>query len=304
MNFERLTIASLPYEVRCPPLGVSSGFPSDGSRLTASLPQILVTILAPLPTPYLLPLAAVDRRFHAVVLRLLHRRVLHAATVPGHQLVLECYHPSAQFSTPSLQCGYLGTAGLGWPLVTSEAVLVQGDPEAPGLAQLRTLYSRFRVSPQDENRRGRRRHPLQSSSLPTPPDVASHMLHLDDDESFSQLCTATHILRLGAVPGQVLGSATINDGVIRVWRDWLATRAACTQTAAAEPECDGDVSILWTDPARHVGLRFRVIETTTSGRPVLVRADEETPVSYRLDYEGELARTPSRGYQADLLTVK
>jgi len=240
----------------------------------------------------------VDRRFHALVLRLVQYRIFQAAAVPGHRLVLECYHPSAQFSTPSLQCRYMGTAGLGRPLLAAPSDFVRDALETPGLGQLRALYTRFRLSPQDESRRGRRRYPprpgsprqAEQISPVTPPEfeVVSHVLHLDEDELFSQLCTATHLLRLGSSPGQVLGSVTVNDGVIRVWRDWLAARAASPR-AEAEAEADGDAAILWPDPTRHVGLRCRVVETATSSRPVLVRSDEDTPVSYTLEYEGEPA---------------
>ena len=120
-------------------------------------------------------------------------------------------------------------------------------------------------------------------SSPTHESV-SHVIHLDDDESFSQLCIATHLLRLGSIPGQIFGSVTINEGVIRAWRDWLATRSRSTTTRVETTHDDG--SILWADRAKHVGVQIHVKENTTAARPVLIMADEDAPVSYRLEYQG------------------
>lgn len=93
-----------------------------------------------------------------------------------------------------------------------------------------------------------------------------------------------------AAAGQpFLGHVNVSDGVIRVWRDWLATAAS----AAADSEPEEEV--LWADAAQDVGLRFRVREiepaaAATAG-PVLVAADEEVPVSYRLEHRELLVRT-------------
>ncbi len=114
--------------------------------------QILDSALSRLPTPSLLRLAAVNRRFYSVVVRLLNRRLARATTLPQHQVILECFHPSARQSTPYLLCKYLGTDGLDHGPVAAreggaEHTLDLGD--CLDLQDMKRLYSRFRPVPQE-----------------------------------------------------------------------------------------------------------------------------------------------------------
>ncbi|KAK1768136.1 F-box domain-containing protein [Phialemonium atrogriseum] len=281
-------IDSLPNEACIYPRKPSSNPPNQPPPF-----QLLLSILSTLPTRALPRLAAVSRRFYSAAARLLRDRLSRAAHLPGHRLILECYHPSVAISTPWLYCDHIGTDE---PPVSGSA---HPEPDLPALAR---LYSHFRPVDQDDGlppRRRRRRRPLGSDGSEhqqqqqQPP---SHDVHLDESEPFTQLCTVTNVVRVGpsragtpaAAAGQpFLGHVNVSDGVIRVWRDWLATAAS----AAADSEPEEEV--LWADAAQDVGLRFRVreIEPTAAERPVLVAADEEAPVSYRLEHRELLVRT-------------
>lgn len=105
------------------------------------------------------------------------------------------------------------------------------------------------------------------------------------------------MVKIGPGRFHFLSHANVSDGVIRVWRGWLAAKAAAA--AAAEVEGGGDTStphdsrpaILWADATQHVGLRFRVSEVAAPLGPLLVAPDEDVPVSYRLGLEELLVRT-------------
>ena len=47
--------------------------------------------------------------------------------------------------------------------------------------------------------------------------------------------------------------------------------------------------LLWADNGKTVGLRLRVVERDDVSAPVLLRKDEDPPVSYTLQYEGMLS---------------
>lgn len=112
------------------------------------------------------------------------------------------------------------------------------------------------------------------------PEAPSHDVYLDDGEMFSQLCTVTNVVKVGLRRGLFLSHVNINDGVVRVFRKWLAAAAAGTMDA------DDAEQILWTERHKNVGLKFKVTETGDVRRPVLVDSGEDPAVSYRLEYKG------------------
>lgn len=265
--------------------------------------QLLISVLSPFPTPNLLPLALVSRRFHALVLRLLHHRLSRATTLPGHSLILECYHPSVRLTTPYLLCDYRGTDGLDYPSALDGAACATEQDSYLSLAGMRQAYSHFRPVPQENNRRARQRYPLRSPTAyahsgpgergspgAQHAELESHDVYLDEDESFTQLCTITNLMRVESGGGRFLSHMNVGDGVVRVWRDWLAAQAAAV--TGKEKGADSKDNILWADHHRHVGLRFRVSEKMDAHRPLLVAQHEDPAVSYCLQYEG---RYSSRG---------
>ena len=271
--------------------------------------QILISILSFLPSRSLLALATVSRRFSSAILRILRLRLVRTASLPDHRLILECYHPSAKLSTPYLYCDYLSTDGIG------EA---GAGEDSPGLtlAGLGSAYSHFRLVKQDENRRGRRRYPRRgvqgqqaqtqdvtgeaqgsssSSSNPAPPshelpDQPFEDVFMEQGEMFSQLCTVTNLVKVGPKPGLFLSHVNVGDGLIRLWRNWLAAQAADRTEAAGTTSA---TPILWADTAQTVGVRFRVEERDAMGwemLPVLMAPDEEMPVAYRLEFDELVVR--------------
>ncbi|KAJ9156425.1 F-box domain-containing protein [Pleurostoma richardsiae] len=240
--------------------------------------EILIHILSPLSTVALVDLALVSRRFYDVIVRILHSRLIHAAALPEHELILECYHPSAKISTPYLHCDPLGTTELA------------EDEHARSLRALNSLYSRFRPVTQEENRRGRLRYPTAQSggaSTGLAEEAVMQDVNLDEGELFSQLCTVTNLVKVGPRRGLFLSHVNVSDGLIRVWRHWLAERTA---RGPESGEGEGE-SILWADTRKNVGLRFRVRENVDATRPVIVGSDEDVAVRYTLEYQELLVRT-------------
>ena len=95
----------------------------------------------------------------------------------------------------------------------------------------------------------------------------------------------TNLVKLGPKPVLFLSHANVGDGVIRVWRDWLAQQA--------DNLIDRVAPILWADAAQNVGVRFRVAHhgAALERLPVLVAAGEEMPVAYRLEFDELVVRT-------------
>jgi hypothetical protein len=284
---------------------------------------MLTAILSTLPTSSLLPLVRISRRFYAVTMCILHSRLKHAARLPAHRLILECYHPSDKLTTPYVFCDYLHTDPL--PPDDGGAGGEYRFPEHT-VAGLRGLYSHFRPVVQDENRRPRLRYPTAAqaqaqaqaqqaaedgqSSVPEPaaPELVSQALNLDEGELFSQLCTVTNLVKVAPQRGLFLSHVNVSEGVMRVRRDWLAAQAATSDEEREADIHDGSSStssssssrgasgpILWADAEHNVGLRFRVVEQEAQGsfyrRPLMVSADEDLPVSYRLEFEELLVRS-------------
>lgn len=76
-----------------------------------------------------------------------------------------------------------------------------------------------------------------------------------------------------------------------MWREWLSRQAANGNGNSTDaPE------LLWADISQNVGLHFRVAEKGVSQAdynyrvPVLMAADEEPPVAYRLELEELVVR--------------
>lgn len=242
--------------------------------------KLILSALDPLPTRSLLPLAAVSRRFRGLVGRLHYYRLVEATVLQGRELILECYHPSDRVSTPSLFCKYVDTDGL------AEA------GEDADMADLNRLYSRFTLYLGDENRRPRARRPtarMMEGLEEEPTKVPSYDVNLEAGEFFTQLCAVTNLVKIGPRRGLFLSIDNVADGVIRVFRPWLqqqAERSATKQQQDGQSRLD-DSAILWVDRAQDVGVRFRVLAKEEGNVPLLLNQDEEPPVSYTLEYQGQ-----------------
>jgi hypothetical protein len=273
--------------------------------------QLFVHILTSFSTRTLLPLATVSYRFHDIVLRLLHHRLAAAASLQDRNLILECFHPTTKYSAPGFSCDYIGTDGLSDD-IEGTGKLYAGLDRVGRLGRLAGLYSKFRPQEVDSERKPRRlRHPAgdipgtsntnSSQDLLDLPSVPSQTISLESHELFSQLCTNTILVKVGPKRGLFLSAVTVGEGVIRVFRRWLAEHATSPDSRPSTPLLRPAVSntegiigndakkrMLWVDNKTNVGVRFKVVDREDLGStPVLLRTDEDAPVTYTLEFEGK-----------------
>ncbi|KAL8829253.1 MAG: hypothetical protein Q9170_006248 [Blastenia crenularia] len=269
--------------------------------------ELLIHVLNLFPTLSLLQLRLVSRHFQNVIIRIVHQRLLLAASLEDRKLILECYHPSAQYTEPYVFCEYLGTPGLSNER-EGQGSLYQDLQVERG--QLKQLYSRFRPSRADINTGVAPRHPAGDppGSRTNPIDQAStenakrdlsdlviHKVLLDAHELFTQLSITTALVQMGPRRGVFLSFIDIIDKKTpRVWRDWLVGKADESRNNrvhnqhvdVGESHVQSD-SIIWADQGKTLGLRVRVQETKWKKEvPVLIHRDEDQPTSYSLELEG------------------
>lgn len=251
-------------------------------------------------------------------------RLTTAATLAQHKLILEAFHPSTKLSTPHFFCDYNGTPGLDTFDSRTDASTLrdcgdsyeseQGEQgEGVHVGQLGTLaglYSHFTpVIPENDGTSIRRPHPAGDvpghtgtstwypDELPLlAPPIPSQIMNLESHELFSQLCVITNLVKMGPKRGLFLSCVNIDEGVIRVWRDWLVERAGHTERVERDAAQGGngrpdEKGTLWVDNRRDVGLRVRVVQRLEDG-PVLLARDDDAAVSYTLFYEGMSLTSP------------
>jgi hypothetical protein len=127
------------------------------------------------------------------------------------------------------------------------------------------------------------------------------MVNIEEFEDFSQLCTVVNLVKVIPNSSMLLSAVTIEDGIVRVWRDWLKYQSKAVFKAKEHSTHEGNVGgksgtsandpndsrILWVDRNENVGLKLRVKEKRWNRfLPVLIHKDEELAVSYELEIEG------------------
>lgn len=270
----------------------------------------------PLPTPELLPLTLVSHRIHSIILRILHNRLVAAAELDSHSLLLECYHPSAKLTEPPYFCAYQGTDGLSLYENPSEPDRVT----TARLGEMRQMYSRFRPYRRELEEGGRRvtRRPGDIPGSRTYPGTAQdkyrgelvkQTVSLEEHELFTQLVAQTNLVKIGPYNGLFSAFVDVEEGVLRVWRKWLGENASKGNNISAEVQKEevrklgrgttavrevieekldlDDHRILWVSTSKNTGIRFNVKERKLRrDSPILIRNDEDTPVSYDIEYDG------------------
>ncbi|RHZ55049.1 F-box protein [Aspergillus thermomutatus] len=260
-----------------------------------SLPnEVFVHILSPFSTRDLLSLTTVSHRFHALVLRIIHYRLLIAAALKEYKLILECFHPSSKLTEPHVFCKYLGTDGLS-DRYEGKGSLYEDVDTAKRLGRLTSLYSRFRPEVTIEQRAsGARLLPssdLLEGELSKEDPVVTRPVNIEDFENFSQLCVVVSVVKVMPGTNLLLSAIEVVDGVVRLFRDWLRDQEQRSSNNAPGNSSDGP--ILWVDAGRNVGLKLRVRQKEVSHQqfPILVHRDEMPPVSYEVDIEEVHIRT-------------
>ncbi|PSN69312.1 hypothetical protein BS50DRAFT_490739 [Corynespora cassiicola Philippines] len=284
--------------------------------------ELLLHLLKPFPTPELLPLTVLSHRLYAIVLRIIHNRLVAAAELTSHSVLLECYHPSAKYTEPPYFCTYRDTEGL-----SLYENLSENDADiSKRLGQMRNMYSRFRPYRRELERGGRRvRGPPGdvpgSRTFPGEAsdryegDTVKQMLNLEGHELFTQLVAQCHLAKLGPRNGIFLSIVEVEEGNVRVWRDWLKEMAKSGLGKVRSPQQEvvevvgkgNEVvrevteekansawdDILWVSASKNTGFRLNVKEKKLRRDiPIMVRTDEEDmPVSYEIEYDELLIRT-------------
>jgi hypothetical protein len=192
-----------------------------------------------------LPLAPTSPRFSSLILRILHYRLLLAASLPSYKLILEAYHPTCKNTEPYLFCIYLGTPGLS-PTHEGEGSLYDVSTDGQRYAKLGQVYSRFRPErPDVEGNMPKRPYPAGGSGSQTDSGSTSqpvyanggdggnekveHVINMDSHELFSQFCTIANLVKVGPRRGVFLSLVNVEDKVMRVWREWLEARARASR---------------------------------------------------------------------------
>ncbi|RMZ79281.1 hypothetical protein DV737_g3501, partial [Chaetothyriales sp. CBS 132003] len=254
-------------------------------RLTDLPNEILVSILTPFLATELLRLAVVCRRFHSLIIRILHFRLVLAPSLPEYKLILEAYHPSKRYFDPHLFCTYLRTDGLSTLDDGAEGVHGIGYFSAMG-----RLYSRFRPERPElagtmplrriagaapaQAQNGSIVQPIYRNAGDGGTERIVHSVHLDPEELFGQFCAYSSLVRLGPRRGLFLGIVPIvkpNQGTMRVWKNWLCERAREARRRHSEeedpitpgPEAGQDPDIMWIDYRRNVGIKNSWCEPLT-----------------------------------------
>ncbi|KAJ5319943.1 hypothetical protein PENANT_c040G00206 [Penicillium antarcticum] len=288
--------------------------------------EVFVQILSDFSTRALLPLTSVCHRFHALVLRILHYRLLFSTPLKEYKLLLECFHPSSKLTEPHVFCKYLGTDGLS-ERHDGKGSLYENVDTAHQLSRVTGLYSRFRpevCTPEEKSsnagRYGVRLAPSPGRMLllsgvagfiradmnrggDDDDGAVTRDVILDGFEDFSQLCVVANLVQVLPGTSLLLSALNIEDGVVRLWRDWLLRQSRKWKSAMERARDKGtekavippDDEILWVDPEETVGLKMRVRPTEwSSSQPVLVHQDdrdEGSEVAYEVDLEGKLPVT-------------
>lgn len=250
-----------------------------------------------------------------------------AAELKSHSLLLECYHPSAKLFEPPLFCAYRGTDGL------SQYETAAQDEANIGarLNKMHNMYTRFRPHQRELEDNGRRVRPGDIPGSRTFPgtvqdryegETVKQTLSLESHELFTQLVAQTHLVKIGPRVGLFSSFVDVEEGVLRVWRKWLDETAKKGQGAsevaqgAVEEAGKGkgnakgvgeaadvsDARILWVSPSKNTGIRFNVKQRRfRRDVPILIRVDEDLPVSYEIEYDGESRTKIHDRRHADML---
>lgn len=281
--------------------------------------ELLLHIFTPIPTLELLPLTTISRRIYSLILRILHNRLVAAAELHSHSVLLECFHPSVKLTEPPYFCTYRCTDGL-----TRYNDTDLNEKDVGRLGQMYNMYSRFRPHRRDLEPGGRKVKPRPgdvpgSRTFPgTTQDryegeTVKQILSMEGHELFTQLIAQTNLVKIGS-HNLFTNFVDVEEGVLRVWREWLrdvSDRCIKANTAASKEPVEEvgkgkevvrevveekadleDPSILWVTPTKNTGIRFNAREKRLRCQgPILMSADEHVPVSYEIEYDELLIRT-------------
>ena len=223
--------------------------------------------------------------------------------------MLECYHPSAQYSAPWLLCDYLGSDYLGSDDLDDLDDLDQNTRslcEGNGLDQFRDFRRRYlqfwprrrEHSPPGDSHASNNpfvrdgTHGKITCKAPASALGVTNLVNLDTHELFSQLCVRTDLVTLGPREGLFSSIIDLSEKItLRLWRKWLDERAEASTTDRSFRGLDRpqEDKIIWLDDdKKDVGIQVRVFERSCRRpMPILYSRDEDPPVSFDLQLDRE-----------------
>lgn len=253
-------------------------------------------ILIFFPSQHLLLLAAVSRRFRDIAAHIVYGRLIVATSLQDRKLILECYHPTNQYTEPYLFCESVDTPGRSNEI---ESPGSKGDVrgEDDYFRTIVTRYSSFK--PVRANADSRPARPYSAESIPgarstvdpsvttlvsrseVEDELMTRTVHLDSDELFSQLCISIVLVQHGPRQGVFFDCVDIlKKSTARIWRQWLLENSGDLVNGGSE-------RIIWADHAQNVGLKVQVREMKGKHHaPILQPMNENQAISYKLELEG------------------
>ena len=167
---------------------------------------------------------------------------------------------------------------------------------------------------------------VEASVETTVYNTVRQLVNLDSGELFSQLRATTTLVKIGP-KGLFFSTVAVSDGVIRVFRNWLAENSRHTarddknrsasrgeetssggmhgcEECAADNACEGGAcpkadqqsncndddhpAVLWVNDGQNVGVRFSVRERRRqTDKPILYQHEDELALSYEIQFEGK-----------------
>lgn len=119
--------------------------------------------------------------------------------------------------------------------------------------------------------------------------LVKKQVSLEEFEDFSQLCSIVNLVKIMPNSRMLISAVTVEDGIVRVWRDWLTRQSKkdYLDTTTHRQRNDEEDDVLWVNNKKTVGLKLRVKEKKWNRPmlPVLVHRDEGA-VSYEVEIEG------------------
>ena len=214
------------------------------------------------------PLVTVADRLARIILRILHACMVEATSLASHMLVIEGYQPSARLMQPPYFCSCVETPGLGPCDSTAEASSV-----AQQLRDIRAYYTRFRPWHKE-------RDALRSQVRMGGADIPCQVLSLDGVELLTQLCVVSNLVKIGSRPGLFTSFTEVEEGIARIWRDWL-------RRASASPgKADDSTSLV-----AHAGRVKQKTKGKTNDKAMSATVEEDNT---RIEDSGDRAARPHK----------
>lgn len=279
---------------------------SPNKEKEAHTSQLLHHVLTYLPLRSILKLACTSDRSSLafVAFQVIRKRFRYAINGKDLKVMLCCYNPCNEHSSPWLRCDYLRNLGDGGLDAGDEGDALPDDDQDDGRSQLKAFSRRYL-----QFRPRRRSIPVIFSESsgdsedsedsidsmdsaywsPSIIPAVNAYVNLDAPELFSQLCFKVQSVKLGTQQGPHASLVDVSEkATLRFWRKWLKDHAEeltadRTFVGVNKPRPE---NILWLNDDKDFGVQVRVCEVARRlGPPVLPHEEEDQPLKFGLNVE-------------------